>query len=32
MLALIAALRPILAQIKTLETEIAKALSEHPDG
>jgi transposase len=31
-LALVAALRPIVADIKTLERQIATALREHPDG
>ena len=32
MLALLAALRPLVAQIKALEREIAQALRAHPDG
>jgi transposase len=31
-LALVATLKPLVAQIKTLERQIAKAIHEHPDG
>ena len=32
MLALVAAIGPLVAQIKRLDREIARALREHPDG